>query len=55
MYAWAKNAPGAEMPAGVGFELDPSKTPYLILQVHYVKELAEKDETGLKLHYQRTP
>ncbi len=33
LFAWAKDAPGTQLPPGVGFKLDPEMDSYLVLQV----------------------
>ena len=55
LFAWAKRAPPTEMPEGVTFKVDPKKTPYLILQVHYAHKMEETDSSAINVEYQMEP
>lgn len=49
IYGWAKNAESFKMPDGVSMSLDPAKTKYVVLQVHYAVPGTSPDNTGLSL------
>ena len=48
MYAWAKDAPPAELPDEVGFKVGEDY-PYLVFQVHYAHPLDTPDSAGVTL------
>ena len=50
MYAWAKDAPPAEMPKNVGFEVG-NEYEYVVLQVHYAHPLDAPDNAGVTISY----
>ena len=50
MYAWAKDAPPAEMPENVGFEVG-NEYEYVVLQVHYAHPLDAPDNAGVTISY----
>lgn len=52
LFAWAKRAPPTEMPTDVTFKVDPAKTPYIVLQVHYAHKLDEEDSSAINVEYQ---
>ena len=54
-FAWANTADPTVLPDKTSINLDPSSHHYLVLQVHYVHELPNPDDTGLELTYQLTP
>ena len=51
LFAWAKDAPGTQLPPGVAFKLDPETDGHLVMQVHYAHPLEEKDHSGLALTF----
>jgi len=55
LFAWARRAPATLLPEGVAFKIDPSKTPFLVLQVHYAHKLREGDSSAINIHYQTIP
>ena len=48
MYAWAKDAPPAELPEQVGFKVG-EEYPYVVFQVHYAHPLDAPDNAGVTL------
>ena len=50
MYAWAKDAPPAEMPENIGFEVG-NEYEYVVLQVHYAHPLDAPDNAGVTISY----
>ena len=50
MYAWAKDAPPAELPDGVGFKVG-DQYRYVVLQVHYAHPLDAPDNAGVTLGF----
>ena len=48
MYAWAKDAPPAELPEHVGFEVG-NEYEYVVLQVHYAHPLDSPDDASVAL------
>ena len=48
MYAWAKDAPPAELPDQVGFKVG-EEYEYVVLQVHYAHPLDAPDNAGVTL------
>ncbi|CAI5437881.1 unnamed protein product [Caenorhabditis angaria] len=56
LYAWALDAPSLQLPKDVGF-LVGGETPirHLVMQVHYMHEKTEADETGLRITYTDEP
>eukprot|EP01137_Pigoraptor_chileana_P004791 Opistho-2@46917 len=57
LYAWGKNAPALEIPAGVGFRVGgDTRIKYLVLQVHYGKALKyAPDHSGIAVRFTRQP
>ena len=55
LFAWAKRAPPTEMPNEVTFKVDPTQSPYLILQVHYAHKMEETDSSAINIEYQSEP
>ncbi|GAB6032429.1 hypothetical protein CHUAL_011067 [Chamberlinius hualienensis] len=58
LFAWAKNAQPTTLPDNVGFRIgSDNNVNFLVLQVHYVSPLNEKDSSGLTLQmtYQPQP
>ncbi|XP_040571967.1 peptidyl-glycine alpha-amidating monooxygenase B isoform X3 [Lepeophtheirus salmonis] len=49
MYAWAKDAPGMNLPPDAGFTVQGDE--YVVLQVHYKHPLQNPDHTSLQLKY----
>eukprot|EP00096_Caligus_rogercresseyi_P011837 TRINITY_DN4797_c0_g1_i2.p1 TRINITY_DN4797_c0_g1~~TRINITY_DN4797_c0_g1_i2.p1 ORF type:complete len:805 (+),score=181.95 TRINITY_DN4797_c0_g1_i2:63-2417(+) len=49
MYAWAKDAPGINLPPDAGFVVRAEE--YIVLQVHYKHPLQNPDFTSLQLKY----
>ncbi len=51
VFAWAKDAPGTQLPPRVGVRLDPELDGHLVMQVHYAHPLEEKDNSGLAITF----
>ena len=50
IYAWAKDAPPAKIPDGVGFKVGfPHR--YIVLQLHYVHPLPSPDHAAVKISF----
>ena len=50
IYAWAKDAPPAKIPDGVGFKVGfPYR--YIVLQLHYVHPLPSPDHAAVKISF----
>ncbi|XP_025077135.1 peptidyl-glycine alpha-amidating monooxygenase-like isoform X2 [Pomacea canaliculata] len=54
IFAWAKNAPPAVLPKGVGFKVGRKSTiKTIVLQIHYAKSFSadeQADYSGIRLH-----
>lgn len=55
IFAWARRAPPTEMPNDVTFKVDPTDTPYLVLQVHYAHKMEQPDSSAIVVEYQSEP
>ena len=55
IYGWAKNADNLKLPDGVSFPLDPEKSRFLVLQVHYANQMVQPDSSGLTLEISQVP
>ena len=43
------------MPTDVTFKVDPVKTPYFVLQVHYAHKMEEEDSSAISVEFQTEP